>query len=29
MALYFIEAELWVIEVLHFGNWDFGPFLLL
>ena len=26
MALCFIEAELWSIEVLHCGNRDFRPF---
>ena len=26
-ALYFIEPELLPMEVLHYGNRDFGPFL--
>jgi len=29
MALCFIEAQLWPIEVLHCENRDFLPFLLL
>jgi len=26
MDLSFIEMELWTLEVLHYGNRDFGPF---
>jgi len=26
MALCFIEAKLWQIEILHFGNTHFRPF---
>jgi len=29
IALYFVEPDLLTIEVLHYGNRDFPPFLLL